>query len=470
MLIRDASLWLGPRADVRIQDGRIAAIGMLVPALGERVVEAGGGALLPGLHDHHVHLAATAVAMRSTPCGPPHIRTRAELSDALRVPGKGWLRGIGYHESVAGMLDRKQLDAWQPDRPVRIQHRSGRMWFLNSCALEVLQAQAELPAGLDIASGHLFDEDNWLRTALASRPPQLDEVSSRLARFGVTGVTEISPSNGEAEAEWLDEEFSAGRLLQHCVIAGRPELSNIRLAPGLALGAVKIHLHEHALCDFDAMVATIREAHWSGRPVAVHCTTEVELVFALSAIEAAEPLPGDRIEHAGIASDELIAQVAQLGLHVVSQPHFIAERGDHYLDGVEARQRDWLYRLDGFARAGVTLATGSDAPYGTLDPWAAMRSACSRRTASGRIVGASEALAPERAIALYLADPLDLTRQRGVEVGANADLCLLDRPWDEGRKLLDAAMVRATLIGGRLVHDRVDQAPVERRLCANPAA
>ena len=63
-----------------------------------------------------------------------------ELAAALNRPGQGWVRGIGYHESVAGMLDAADLDTMVDHRPVRIQHRSGRMWFLNSAGLGTVLA------------------------------------------------------------------------------------------------------------------------------------------------------------------------------------------------------------------------------------------------------------------------------------------------------------------------------------------
>ena len=88
-----------------------------------------------------------------------------------------------------------------------------------------------------------------------------------------------------------------------------------------------------------------------------------------------------------------------------------------------------------------------------------MRAATTRETREGQILGADEALAPEAALALYLADPADLARQRRIAVGEPADLVLLDRPWAEARGRLAAADVRATLVAGRLVGDGIDQAP-----------
>ena len=88
-----------------------------------------------------------------------------------------------------------------------------------------------------------------------------------------------------------------------------------------------------------------------------------------------------------------------------------------------------------------------------------MRAAVSRRTDGGAVIGQDEALTPEAALALYLADPLDLRRQRAVAVGALADLCLLDRPWAQARDRLRAEDVAMTWIAGSIIHDRVDQAP-----------
>lgn len=466
MLIRAAEID-GRLADVRIEGGRVAALGVLEPAEGERMIDAGGGALLPGLHDHHIHCAALAVARASLACGPPDVTDEARLAAVLAQPGSGWLRGIGYHESVAGMLDARQLDRWTGDRPVRIQHRSGRMWFLNSAALDRLLSGAVPPTGMEREdgrwTGRLFDADAWLRSALGGVPPDMGSIGKELASLGVTGITDMSPANDDRMAGHFATERDTGRLPQRILLAGTLALSDAPRHASVTIGAAKLHLHEHQLPDFDDCVAFVSDAHERDRVAAIHCTTEVELVFALAALKEAGVRPGDRIEHAGITPDPLLAQMAEMRLHVVSQPHFIAERGDQYLADVEPRERALLYRLAAFRRAGVTLAAGSDAPYGRPDPWASMRAAVSRRTATGITIGHDEALTPEEARDLFLADPLELGHIRRIREGAPADLCLLDRGWAQARTRLDAADVRMTLIAGSTVHDRVDQSPVQRR-------
>jgi predicted amidohydrolase YtcJ len=464
MLIRGAEIWQRGIGDVRIVEGRIASVGALELQTGETLIEAAGSLLLPGLHDHHIHLAALAVTQSSVACGPPDITDEAGLAAALNRPGSDWLRGIGYHESVAGVLTVHQLDEWLPHRPLRIQHRSGRMWFLNSLALEKLLQHSAPPPGLERDqagyTGRLFDEDAWLRTAMGSVPPDFADVSAHLATLGITGVTDMSPANDPLMAAHFRSQQGAGHLKQSSLLAGSLPLAKFEFGGWLALGPAKLHLHEAALPDLDEVIRFVRQAHDQGRGVAVHCTTECELVYALSVLDSGGTQRGDRIEHAGITPDTALVEMKRLGLWAVSQPHFIAERGDQYAKAVEPRDLPLLYRLRSFLRAGVPLAGGSDAPFGAADPWAATAAAVSRTTGSGRVIGPDEALSPEEAVALFLADPHDLTRQRRIEAGARADLVLLDRPWQDARSRLSASDVRLTIAGGTIIHNRIDQTPV----------
>jgi len=457
MLIRNARLLDGRAVDVHIVGDHVVAISPhdLASTKGGAVLEAGGGLLLPGLHDHHVHVAASAAALASVRCGPQEAVDAAGLANLLSgVTGTGWIRGIGYHESVAGEIDRAWIDAVVADRPVRIQHRSGRMWIFNSLGLEHLCAATDgaCPAGLDRRSGRLFDEDSWLRSALGSGPPDFRATAERWARWGVTGLTDMNPQNGRAAADHFTSQQAGGSLPQSVVLAGLPELAPVSSSARLAIGPVKVHLHEWHLPDYATVVDLIRAAHTHGRNIAVHCVTETECAFALAAITDAGKLPGDRIEHASVAPDALVTEIARLDLAVVVQPNFVSERGDGYLSAMP--QEDWphLYRLRAFREAGVIMAGGTDAPFGDANPWAAMAAAISRRTAGGRSLGPQEALRPEEALDLFLADPHDLSRVRHIATGAVADLCLLAQDWAALREDMGSAEVRATLIGGQLVH------------------
>jgi predicted amidohydrolase YtcJ len=460
MLILRAEINFSDVVDIRIENGVVSEIAArLSPYVDEAIIDARGNAVIPGLHDHHVHFLASAAAHESVFCGPPQAFDENSLRDILRSSARGlsaaqWLRGIGYHESVAGDIDRHWLDRVLPDVPARIQHRSGRLWILNSCALAALGDIDNSPLEKQNGeyTGRLFDADVWLREKIGRQLPDIRSASERLARFGVTGFTDTSVSNSSESFAQFVQWQANGALSQDVVLMGDASLQTCANTPRLQRGALKIHLHENDLPDIDAMSAAITASHAASRPVAVHCVTLVELIFTLNAFAAARTLAGDRIEHAAIAPPDLLELIAQLKLTVVTQPNFISERGDVYRRDVDAVDQPWLYRLRGFRDAGIALAAGTDAPYGALNPWAAMQAAVTRCTASGFKMGADEALTPEQALELFLGDPLQPGAGKNrIEIGAPATLCILNCAWQRARADLSKVAVSATLMRGALV-------------------
>ncbi len=459
--------------DVRIIDDTITDLGdRLLPKTKETVLNAHGGHLLPGLHDHHIHLVSLAASLKSTQCGPPAITDASGLIEQLREENKlvnaGWLRGIGYHHSVAGEIDRYWLDQHTQNRPVRIQHRGGRLWILNSRALEELgllnaELPGDLPAGIEFSNnrptGRFYECDSWLRQQLNSELPRLAGVSHLLASYGITGVTDTTPANGPTEWAHIERSQLNGELNQKVRMMGSHQLPRTHTAPNLQPGEYKIHLLESQLPLYDSMVDDIRRAHEMNRPVAIHCVTHAELVFALSCLETAGAWPGDRIEHASVTSPEMLTKIADLSLRVITQPHFILERGDRYRDEVDPQEQPWLYRLQGFVDADIPIAAGSDAPFGSPDPWRSMQAAITRATSNGHIINRDEALTPEQALALYTSSPEQPgINQRTVTIGANASLCLLDSPWNKVRQNLAEAQVMATWVDGKMIYHREQSA------------
>jgi predicted amidohydrolase YtcJ len=464
MLIQRAEVEGRGPLDVRIDGGVIAEIAREIAARpGEACVDAGGGALLPGLHDHHLHLFALAAAAHSVRCGPPEVRSREDLARALAAATRrgGWIRATAYHDSVAGALDRHALDALAPGVPLRVQHRSGALWILSSAGIERLGLDrgADAPGverdAAGRSTGRLYRLDAWLRERLGvQEPPDLAPVGARLASLGITGLTDATASNGPEELARFEAAAASGALPQRLHLMGRPELPRAS-HPRVERGAVKLVLAEVELPDIDAFARAIRAAHAQGRAAAVHCVTRTELAFAVGGFRAAGALPGDRIEHAAVAPPELALQLARLGLTVVVQPHFVSERGDGYAVEVEAADLPWLHRARGLEAAGIPLGAGTDAPFGAPDPWLSMRAAVRRRTETGRSLGPDEALTPERALALFTSPArAPGAPPRRVEPGAAADLCLLDRPWLEARSTLDGGGVAAALVAGELVFRR----------------
>ncbi len=484
LLLRDVECQGRSGLDVLISAGRIEALGAgLRPRNGGTLeIDGRGGALLPGLNDHHVHLLALAAAARSVHCGPPRVRSLRALEEALASADRertrsgdhaGWLRGVGYHESVAGALDRALLDSLVPARPLRIQHRSGALWVVNSAGLRAL-AIAEGPGEGDGESihrgierdatgrptGRLYRVDSLLRHRLPADPsPDLAEVGRQLAAYGLTGLTDATVHNDPTAHALLARAQREGALPQRLRVMGGRALEALPEALQPDVGEFKIILHEGDLPALDALCEHVEAAHRAGRGCAFHCVTRSELVLAQAALAAAPPGRGvfDRIEHASVAPPELIALLAGRPIRVVTQPGFVHERGDAYLQQVDASDLPHLYRIRAFMTAGVPLAAGTDAPYATPDPWRHMRSACERTSESGAPISPEEGLTPGQALALF-SGPLEAPGSpcAGLAEGIRADLCLLRAPWAEVAADLDSRWVRATICAGRLVYDADD--------------
>ena len=426
MLIRRGKLPGGRVADLRVDEHIVEIADELDRSGSEQLLDANGGAVLPGLHDHHLHLRAMAAALDSIAVGPPQVRTKAQLAQALRStsPGAdGWIRAVGYHASVAGELDREQLDTLIADIPLRIQHRSGAMWILNSVGL----AQVGLA---DHPDGRLHSTDKW-SNALPRRVTALADAAHDLVRYGVTGVTDATPDLTAADIVTLSVAHRRGEIPQRLHF----------LAPGKRI------LHDDRL-DVDELTGWVGDHHDDDMPVALHCVTHAQLVVALAALRAAGAHPRDRIEHAAVVPDDAVADLLDLGVTVVTQPNFVAERGEHYLRDVPVEEHPQLWRLASLLRAGIPTAASTDAPFGGADPWAAMRAAVHRTTAGGDVLGPDERISAGEALRLFFGHPDRPSVPRTVEVGQPGDLMVLKPAADV--ETLASDMVAATIVGGRV--------------------
>jgi predicted amidohydrolase YtcJ len=466
MLIRNARVWPPgndmaheealanlPLTDVRLIGDRVAECASgLRAAPGENDIDAAGGTLLPGLHDHHVHLRALAAARASVVVGPPQTRTAAELATRLceadaGLPPGAWLRAVGYYESVAGPLDRWTLDRLLPHRPVRVQHRTGALWMVNSLAATRLGLDGCQLSGVerdeaDRPTGRMWRMDRWLADRILGTTGDLGGVSRKAGSFGITGFTDATPGATAQDLVSLAEGAVVQRL--HCMAP-----AGIHRPPAkITLGPVKILLDDVTLPPLAELAGNIQDAHAADRPVAVHCVTRVQLILTLAALNLAGRRHGDRIEHGAIIPAESRRDLH--GITVVTQPHFITERGDQYATDVAPGDLPDLWRLRSLIDAGVQVAGGSDAPFGDEDVWRVMRAAVRRPHA----FSAEEAVSPAQALRLFLGEPTALGMQRLVAPGHPADLALLRAEPLEVLRSLASDLVAVTFVGGRVIYVR----------------
>ncbi|HWQ28067.1 MAG TPA: amidohydrolase family protein, partial [Dehalococcoidia bacterium] len=302
-----------PRAGaVRVHEGRVVAAGDLAPEAGEPAFDCKGLLLVPAFVDAHLHLLATAAALRSVDCTPAKVRSIGELQAAIwtraRATPKGqWIRAYGYDESRLAERrhpTRRDLDLATRDHPVRLIHRSGHACVLNSLALELagIRIDTEEPPGGVIdrdletgePSGLLIEMNDVVERVVP--PLSFDELASavrelcaRLVREGVAAVADATHTNGEDAWRLLEELEAAGALSIPVTVfeaADRPgELPERSPGGRLRRGAVKFIIRETGTLWPDAASLRDRvvEAHLRGRQVAVHA---IEAPAVKAAVEA----------------------------------------------------------------------------------------------------------------------------------------------------------------------------------------
>jgi predicted amidohydrolase YtcJ len=419
----------------------IAAVGPKLDRASEEI-DGRGRLLLPGLHDHHLHILAQAARRQSVDLAG--LTGTDEVANRLRTsPGNGWIRAVGYDERAAGIPDAALLDRWVEHRPVRLADRTGALRVLNSLALKQLQGLA-LPPGAERnaagqPTGRFWREDRWLAQALPQTLPDLEAEGRSLAALGVTALTDATAHNGPEEARIL-----ADAVPQRLTLMGSEALV---VGVGYRLGPLKLDLDERDLPAVDELAHRIAAARASSRAVAAHCVTEAELAIYLASLEAAGGArPCDRIEHGGLIPAAFVPVIADMGLQVVTNPAFIHDRGDRYAATINPEVWEELYPAAGLLHAGIAMLAGSDAPYASADPWLAMRAACVRRTAGGLVLGPGQRINAITALRLYCSE--DITP------GKAADLILCEGTLSEVLTDLSAERLQLTMIAGETAFRR----------------
>lgn len=449
LIILNAHLPTGPRGAtaVAVCGRRIAAVGStadLRPLRHARteVVDARGGALLPGLIDAHFHLEWGSAALEGAQLHD--VQSAEQLADALRAwadahPDAPWVlgRGLSYRLSPPhAPLTRRRLDAVIADRPLLISAYDMHALFCNTDALQAAGLLHGLPLpphlgavplGADgLARGELI-EMGAMQPALDALPPptraqRLARLRAGLAHAAALGLTGAHNMDGDPEQAALLAELDAARELTLRLrvpywvrptdtlaeALERAAAVQWQLGGPLAQGgAVKFFMdgvleshtalllggYADSTADPDpiwsaeqfAAYATALDA--AGYQIAVHACGDGAVRRVLDGLAAARRQNGPRdarhrIEHIELIDPADLPRLRALGVTASMQPL-------HAPDGPASTDL-WLQRAPaerwphGFAwrhvlEAGAVLALGSDWPVASADPLAGIAAAVQRQ-------------------------------------------------------------------------------------------
>jgi predicted amidohydrolase YtcJ len=166
--------------------------------------------------------------------------------------------------------------------------------------------------------------------------------------------------------------------------------------------------------------------------------------------------------------------MARLGVWAIGQPRYLWDAGDTWLRVFDEERVQRLQPYREWASAGVAFAISTDAPVASYRPVETLETAVRRRTISGAVVGASQALTIEEAISAYTIDAArsffvdDLVGS--LKPGKLADIVVLDaNPLTTSPDELGTIAVALTIVGGKIVFDPHGLGGLEREKGIEPA-
>ena len=444
------------------------------------VLDGGGGTLIPGLWDHHVHVMQWALASQRAPLGhatgPAHAASL--MGEAAVVNGRRV--GSGFRDALwADAPTLEVLDAATGDTPTYLINADVHSVWLNSAAFRLEGFEAD-PSGLlrEEPAFEISRRLNLVDPATGDRLVQ--QMATDAAARGIVGLVDLDMAwNEEAWARRTRGGFDTLRvefgIYPHDLSrALAEELRTGDFARGASSDLVRVgpfkvitdgslgtrtaacshsypgDPHNHGLLTVEptALAELMTLATGGGLACAIHAIGDVANTHALDAFA----VTGARgtIEHAQLVAHADIPRFGRLGVTASVQPEHAVDDRD-ITDTIWAGQTALPYPLASLAATGANLAFGSDAPVSPLDPWAALAAAV-HRTRDGREPWhADQALG--MATALAASTHLGSSNPSVIAPGARADLVVCESdPFAVDESDLRSMRVAATLLEGRATH------------------
>ena len=511
LLLRDGRV-LTPTgsASALLVDGEdIAWVGETAEATNlksDRVVELHGRLVTPAFVDAHVHLAETGFAAHGVDLGDCTSATEAldRLGDHARSTELAVVLGNGWDEST--WPDRTPLSRSDVDKAV-----GGRPAYISRVDLHsAVASTALLEVATGSTDGRLSESAGWssdgpvardahhaVRDALRALLTPEDRASAiRIALLAAAaagigtvhemGAPHINPAQDLETARHLREQArAAGAALPEVVgYWGDVDADLTRLrdvigaagdicvdgAVGSRTAAMEAPYSDapstrgHLYLDADAVAAHVVACTEAGLQSGFHVIGDRAVAAVVAGFQtAAERLGADavrraghRLEHVEMVTPAQLEVLAALGVAASMQPVFQAwwgGPGGLYEQRLGERSRG-MNAFGSMAKAGITLAFGSDSPVTPFDPWAAVRAATAHQEPRERLDARAAFDAHTAGGWRAAGDPTGGV----VAPGAPASLAVWDPPGtsaaDLDRVLRGEPSCVLTLVRGAVAHDR----------------
>jgi hypothetical protein len=518
---------------VIVEIGDVAAIDKLRGA-DTRVIDLQGKAVLPGLHDMHVH--PTYAGLTRLQCRVRQGATAKEFLDfvagcvAKRARGE-WIVGGQYSAATFGKTapNKAMLDKISPANPVILSDISGHSSWVNTAALKLAGVTRDTPdpTGGVIERNAKGEPTGLLHESAAQLvrkivPPYtleqsidaLDWSLGLMLSHGITAFTDAGVSERGLEA--YRALADSGRLKQRargCIWWSGRAVDGLSNDPQQLIDTRNLYARERFKPDCvkivldgvptDSHTAAMLEDYVpmhgrdeAGRErglllippedlhplvtrldaqrltVKFHAAGDWAVRAGLDAIAAARKANGfsgvlHDVGHNSFVNMEDIRRARELSATFEMSPYIWYPSpiiNDIRKAVGEERMLRWIPIKDALD-AGALTVPGSDwSVVPSVNPWIAIETLVTRQAlgATGEVLGASQRISLEQAIAMFTSASATQMRTRdrtgAIEKGLYADLIVLDRnPFEIPIAQVHDTKVKLTLINGEVVY----QAPAE---------
>ena len=417
--------------------------------------------------------------------------------------GRGWDESL---LDEGRMPNRHDLDAVAPDNPVVLERVWNKL-VVNTAALKALGIDETTPdpSGDTNYAGSFDREENGYPAGvfrdraknlvrLAMPQPTEAELVEAIGRanraynaLGITAVAEpgLKPRELDAfqraaaegvlsvrsdllmsawgfvpaEEEPGLEELIGGMRERWPAQHPMARLAGVKLLPDGGIGDRTARISEPYVGEPDnygvwavpeaELPERVRWVHDQGWPMDIHtCGDEAQRVSVKAFADAQEANPNPdlrhRVHHAYLPTPDTLERMAKHRIPALVSTPFIRSLGESYVLSLGEARTERMMPFRTYLNAGVPLAGSSDTPVADHNPWVGMATALTRETVKGRVLGPSEVLTPEEALALYTtgaAFGMGREDELGrLAPGYVADLVVLDRDPFAGEVDPDALM------------------------------
>lgn len=398
-----------------------------------------GKTLLPGIIDAHGHvmglgfqeLQINLAGITSLQGTLQELKEYAEANPELEwIIGRGWNQTLWEENRFPTAAD---LDQVIPDRPVWLSRVDGHAGWANTKAIQLAQVSTDTP---DPVGGKIIRDnrgrptgvfidaaEGYVQTVVpeSNREEQTLALNAALSLLSSFGVTSVHDAGVGVETWELYKDFAVQRKLRtriYGMISGagrvfdqlssegpiqslyddRLALRSVKLYSDGALGSRGAALIEDyhddpgnkglLFIDQEEMNLMVEKVVSKGYQASIHAIGDAANRQVLDALGYAQQLypredQRNRIEHAQIVALEDIVRFKDLDIIASMQPTHATSDKNMAEDRVGPQRIKGAYAWQSFLRQGTVVASGSDFPVESANPFLGFYASITRKDIQG---------------------------------------------------------------------------------------